>query len=179
MKASAKVATAGGGAAMVVAVALPLVAAFEGLRTEPYLDLVKKPTVCFGETNAEMRVYTRAECEAMLQRSLAKYANETLACLPPSAPIEVKASFTSLSYNNGVPLVCKSNTAEAARQGDYARACDMLLQWNLVRVNDEGWRKCPAEKRRFNKKTGIRRCVSDGLTNRRKAERELCRKGLS
>lgn len=158
MKTSTKVATAGGGLAATLAIALPLVAAWEGLRTTPYQDLVGKPTVCFGETNIEMRTYTRPECEVMLQRSLAKYAGPVLDCLPADAPLEVKAAFTSLAYNNGAQKVCASNTAAMARAGNYAAACNALLAWNKARV---GGKLVPVR----------------GLTNRRKAEAALCLKG--
>lgn len=159
MKASARVAGAGVGVAATVALALPLVAAWEGLRTTPYLDLVKRPTVCFGETNVPMREYTRPECEAMLQRSLAKYAGPVLDCLPDDAPLSVKAAFSSLAYNAGAAAVCGSTAAKRANGLDYAGACDGLLAWNKTRVNG----KLVAVK---------------GLTNRRHAERDLCLKGL-
>lgn len=159
-KTAAKTAGAAAGVGVVVALALPLVASWEGLRTSPYKDLIGKPTVCYGETNVEMREYTRVECEAMLQKSLAKYAGPVLDCLPTNAPLSVKAAFTSLAYNNGVAKVCPSNTAAAARAGHYAQACNMLLAWNKARVKGK---LVPVQ----------------GLTNRRKAERELCLKGLA
>jgi lysozyme len=155
-KTSTKVAGAAGGAAAVVALAIPLVAAWEGLRTKPYLDLVSRPTVCFGETNVEMREYTKAECVAMLQRSLAKYAGPVLDCLPADAPIEVKAAFTSFSYNVGVTAACGSTAAKQARQADYARACVSLGNWVFA---------------------GGKRV--QGLVNRRKAETTLCLKGVT
>lgn len=155
-KTSTKVAGAAGGAAAVAALAIPLVAAWEGLRTEPYKDLIGKPTVCYGETNVVMRSYTKAECVAMLQRSLAKYAGPVLECLPADAPIEVKAAFTSFSYNVGVPAACGSAAARQARSADYARACVSLGNWVFA---------------------GGKRV--QGLVNRRKAETELCLRGVT
>lgn len=155
-KTSTKVAGAAGGIAAVAALALPLVAAWEGLRTEPYKDLIGKPTVCFGETNVEMKSYTRAECNAMLQRSLAKYAGPVLDCLPADAPIEVKAAFTSFAYNVGSTAACGSKAAKQARSADYARACNSLGNWIWA-----GGRKV------------------QGLVNRRAAETQLCLKGVS
>jgi lysozyme len=160
MSASSRAAVAGGGVAATIALALPLVAAWEGLKLTPYKDLIGKPTVCFGETNVEMKPYTRPECEAMLQRSLAKYAGPVIDCLPPAAPLSVKAAITSLAYNTGPVNACSSSAAQAARAGDYPAACDKLLLWDKARING----KLVAVK---------------GLTNRRKAERELCLKGLS
>jgi lysozyme len=149
-----------GGVAAACALALPLVAVWEGLRTEPYLDLVKRPTVCFGETNVEMRRYTRPECEAMLQKSLAKYAEPVLDCIPSDAPLSVKAAMTSLAYNAGSRAVCGSTAARRANALDYRGACDALMAWNKARVNGK---LVPVK----------------GLTNRRAAERELCLKGLT
>jgi hypothetical protein len=68
------------------AVATPLIMASEGLRTKPYLDPVKIPTVCYGETQVEMRAYSKDECGAMLRKRLAAiYAPKVLACLPQLA----------------------------------------------------------------------------------------------
>lgn len=151
---------AAGGAAAVCALALPLVAAWEGLRTAPYADLIGKPTVCYGETNVEMRVYTKPECEAMLQKSLAKYAGPVLDCLPADAPLSVKAAATSLAYNAGAENVCRSTLAKRANALDYRGACEALMAWSKARVKGK---LVPVQ----------------GLTNRRKAERELCLKGLA
>jgi GH24 family phage-related lysozyme (muramidase) len=163
MKTSTKVAGASAGIGTVVALALPLVAAWEGYRNKPYLDLVQKQTWCFGETvdtgtntGKPKEVYTRAECEAMLQRSLAKYANETLDCLPADAPLSVKAAFTSFSYNVGPKAACGSAAARQARSADYARACVSLNNWVYA---------------------GGKRV--QGLVNRRRAETELCLRGVT
>lgn len=155
-KTSTKVAGAAGGAAAVAALAIPLVAAWEGLRTEPYKDLIGKPTVCYGETNVEMRSYTKAECVAMLQRSLAKYAGPVLDCLPADAPLEVKVAFTSFAYNVGTTAACGSAAARQARSADYARACVSLGNWVYA---------------------GGKRV--QGLVNRRREETALCLRGVT
>jgi lysozyme len=164
MKTSARIGVAGGGLAATVALALPLVAAWEGLRLSPYKDLVGRPTWCFGETVGTPKAnYTKPECEAMLQRSLAKYAGPVLDCLPADAPLSVKAAFSSLAYNAGAAAVCGSTAAKRANGLDYAGACDGLLAWNKITVVRQGKKvKIPAK----------------GLTNRRHAERKLCLSGL-
>lgn len=162
-KTSTKVAGAAGGVAAVAALALPLVALWEGYRPDPYLDLVGKKTWCFGETvdtgtgtPTPKARYTRAECDAMLQRSLAKYAGPVLDCLPADAPLEVKAAFTSFAYNVGTTAACGSRAAQQARSADYARACNSLANWVYA---------------------GGKRV--QGLVNRRKAETTLCLKGVT
>jgi lysozyme len=153
---SAKVAGAGIGLGAVLALALPLVAAWEGLRLDPYRDLAGVATVCRGETHVEMRHYTREECDVMLERSLLKHATPILECLPADAPVSVKAAFVSWGYNVGVSAACGSSAAKKARSGDYAGACSGLGAWIYVKG-----RKV------------------QGLVNRRAAEMALCRRGLS
>lgn len=144
-----------GGVGAVLALAAPLIMAWEGYSRDPYLDLAKIPTVCIGETHVPMRRYTDAECAAMFQRSLLKHATPVLECLPATAPVEVKAAFVSFGYNVGVSAACGSKAARKARAGDYAGACNSLLNWAYV---------------------GKKRV--QGLVNRRNAERALCLKGV-
>lgn len=158
MKTSAKV---GAGAGAVVALALPLVALWEGLETRPYRDLIGRTTWCYGETVGKPKAeYTKAECDAMLQASLTKYAEPVLDCIPADAPITVKAAMTSLAYNAGSRAVCGSTAARRANALDYRGACDALMMWNKARV---GGKLVPVK----------------GLTNRRAAERALCLRGLT
>jgi lysozyme len=149
-----KAGLAGGGAAAVLALATPLIMAWEGLRLDPYRDVAGIATVCWGETNVPMRRYTRAECDAMLAKSIEKHASPVLACLPDHAPLEVKAAFVSFGYNVGTSAACSSTAARRVREGRYPEACNALMAW----VNAGGRRV-------------------QGLVNRRAAERELCLQG--
>lgn len=151
---------AGASLAVVLALAGPMVSKWEGRRLDPYFDLAGKATVCDGETSVPMRRYTPAECDAMLAASLRKHASPILECLPPSAPVEVKAAFASFGYNVGVTAACNSTAARKARAYDFQGACDGLLAWNKARVRGE---------LRF----------VQGLANRRADERALCLKGLT
>ena len=148
------------GLAAVIALAGPMVSKWEGRRLDPYLDIANVWTVCDGETAVRMRRYTPAECDAMLAASLRKHAGPILECLPPAAPLEVKAAFASFGYNVGVSAACSSTAARKARAYDFRGACDGLLAWNKARVNGE---------LRF----------VQGLANRRADERALCLKGLA
>lgn len=151
-----------GAASLAAAVALagPMVSKWEGRRNDPYLDIAKVWTVCDGETAVPMRHYSDRECDAMREASLRRYGGPILECLPPGAPLEVKAAFVSFGYNVGVTAACNSSAAGKARAWDYRGACDGLLAWNKARVN------------------GQLRFVQ-GLANRRADERALCLKGLA
>lgn len=143
-----------GAAAATASVAL--VGAWEGLRTDPYLDLVGKRTVCFGETNVPMRRYSDAECDDMLAGSLAGYARTVLARNPElyGHPNQLTAA-VSLAYNIGGSAYTRSTVAKRFSEYRWREACDAFLSWNRA-----GGRP-------------VR-----GLTRRREAERAICRRDL-
>lgn len=142
--------------AAALAIATPFVAGWEGKRNDPYRDIVGLMTVCYGETKVEMRRYSDAECTAMLEDSLVGYAEPVLKRNPQLQyhPNQLAAA-TSLAYNIGPANYARSTVARRFDIGNYVGACDAFLMWN---------------------KAGGR--VVKGLTNRRKAERELCLTGL-
>jgi lysozyme len=146
------------------ACATPLIMASEGLRTRPYLDPVKIPTVCYGETQVEMRVYSRDECGRMLRERLARiYAPKVLACLPQLGVPERRHEFAAMidsSYNAGPAAVCKSRMAEHIRAGRWAAACNSLQGW-YVTARD--------------RRTGVRKAYP-GLVRRRIEAKHLCLK---
>lgn len=159
MKTSAKVATVGGGMAAVLALATPVVMAFEGLSLDPYKDLIgtgQPWTVCYGETAVEMRRYTKVECDVLLQRSLIEHAGPILDCLPADAPRTVKAAFLSWGYNVGTNAACRSTAVKLANAMDYRGACAQISRWD---------------------KSGGK--VRRGLVRRRAEERKLCESGLT
>lgn len=147
-----------GGAAAAVALATTvLIAPWEGKRNDPYLDIVKVPTVCYGETRVQMRRYSDAECLAMLQKAVSQdYAPQVLACVPQlrDRPYPAAASI-SLAYNIGVKGFCGSTAARLFRAGDIAGGCQAIT--------------------RFNRAGGK---VVKGLVNRRTAEFRLCMRGV-
>lgn len=144
------------GGAGVAAALIALVATWEGLRTDPYADLVGKLTVCFGETNVPMRTYTVAECENMLGGSLSTYASAVLKRNPELAgrPNQLTAA-TSLAYNIGIAAYNRSSTARFFSMRQWRAGCNAILLWN---------------------RAGGR--VVKGLVRRREAERATCVKDL-
>jgi lysozyme len=136
-----------------------LVGGFEGFRQVAYLDPVGIPTICFGETRGVrlgMKA-TRAECEAMLTRSLIEHEEGMARCLrqPERIPDGAYGAFLSFTYNVGVGAFCGSTLARKANAGDIRGACAELSKWDRAK--------------------GIR---LPGLTKRRAAERALCERGL-
>ena len=144
-------------AALAVAAALPVVAKWEGLRLAPYYDIVNVKTVCFGETRGvEDRIYTKAECEAMLSGALEEFFVKIDPCMPDDVPPKAAGMFLSLAYNVGAGAFCKSQTLQSAfARKDYVAACNGM---NL-----------------FNRAGGK---VVKGLVNRRAEESKLCLAGL-
>ncbi len=147
------------------ALAVPLVARWEGLRTTAYLDTIASPpvwTVCYGETQnvTPGEVRTEAECQAGLDRGLERYwrawmngavTEETaLTRLPPPR----SAAFASFAWNVGVGAASRSTATRRLNSGDIAGACEAMT-----------W---------FNQAGGI---VIRGLVNRRSEEREFCMRG--
>jgi len=147
------------GIAAAMAIAVPLVGHWEGKRNDPYKDIVGVTTVCFGETQGvQNRRYSDTECKAMLMKRLEQdYMKPVLECTPSLADKpEILAAASSLAYNIGTPAYCRSTADRRFDAGEYKGGCDAFMSWVYA---------------------GGKRIK--GLENRRKAERELCLKGLS
>lgn len=149
-----------------MAVAVPLVAKWEGLETTAYLDRIARPpvwTICYGETQnvqpGETR--TRAECEAGLRRGLVQYRNGIHQAFTPDTKerrlhADRDAAFVSLAWNVGIAGVRNSTATRRLNAGDIRGACEALTWWN---------------------RAGQR--VVRGLVNRRADEHQLCMRGVS
>lgn len=148
-------AAAGMGAAILLAITL--IMPWEGLSLKAYRDIVGVWTICYGETkNVDPGdIATRAECETMLAKSVKVYADGLDACVEPELPLKTAAALISWTYNVGVPAACGSTLVKLLNAGEFEAACEQLLRWNRA--------------------GGV---VVQGLTNRRIAERALCREGL-
>lgn len=133
------------------------VSGFEGLRQVAYRDPIGIPTACFGETkNIKLGdSFTKEQCEEMLGTRVLEYGKGVDRCIHHELPPTRKAAYTSAAYNMGVETFCKSSMARKENAGDVQGACDALLLYNKAR------------------KAGIL-ITLPGLTNRRKAERDLC-----
>lgn len=144
-----------------VTAAVLFIAPWEGYSAKPYRDSVGVETICYGQTAADgadfSKVYTKTECMKMLGADLSKYDAPLQRCLDPEVyaalPQSRHIALISLSYNIGGGTVCKSRIVAYLNAGDVEDACDTFLAYDHA---------------------GGKRLA--GLTRRREAERELCRK---
>ncbi len=145
-------------AGAVIAVIVAFVGAWEGLKTEAYRDIVGIPTICYGETKGVKMgdAATKAQCDAMLIKSLKRHEAGMRECLkyPDKIPIKTYVAFVSLTYNVGVGNFCRSTARRRLNAGNWAGACKAATWFNRA-----GGRKV------------------QGLVNRRQAEYKLCMQG--
>ena len=146
--------------ALAVLLSAPLSAKFEGLRTKPYPDPgnPKLMSVCYGETEREMRSYTADECLVLLRsRQTNDYAPAVAKCVPGLAlktyPFAASVDF---AYNAGIKAFCRSPMAKRFKAGDWASGCNAFRGYYTT-ANHKPLR---------------------GLVRRREAEAGLCLKGL-
>lgn len=141
------------------ALALGLIAPWEGLRLRAYPDIVGVWTVCYGETKGVQPgdVHTKAECDSMLAERIREFEMQLDKCMKPPRPLpaKTKAAFISWTYNVGWGAACKSTLVKLVNAGNFTAACLELSRWNIAGGK-----------------------VVKGLTNRREAERKLCLEGL-
>lgn len=145
-------------AIMATAIAIPA----EGLRQTAYYDPPGVLTVCYGHTGSVVKgkVYSRAECDALLTDDMREAIAVVERC-QPGLPDNVLAAFGDAVFNMGPTIACdtaKSTAARLLKAGDIDGACRQLPRWNKARV------------------AGVA-VELPGLTKRRNAEMELCLKG--
>lgn len=145
-------------AAALIATAIAIPA--EGLRQVAYYDPPGILTVCYGHTGSDVvakRVYTIAECKALLTKDMAIAIDAVERC-HPGLPVNVLAAFGDSVYNAGPTIACNTSKSTAARlltAGNIDAACRELPRWNKARV------------------LGVMVALP-GLTKRRNAEMALC-----
>ena len=141
-----------------LAVALPLIGAWEGMRNSAYLDMVGVPTICMGHTKGvELGDYmSDAQCADLLRVEVLEYREglhgyfNTRTKLNRLTP-ERDAAYVSLAYNVGVRGVGRSTATRRLNAGDIAGGCHALTWWNkaggrvvrgLVRRRADEYRLC-------------------------------------
>ena len=146
------------------AIAAALAAPAEGLRQYAYRDPVGIPTICFGSTKGVRMgdTATVEQCRELLTREMLEAVDQVDRC-QPGLPVEVLAAFADATYNLGPGVACDTSRSTAARllaARRYAEACDQLLRWDRARIAGA-------------------MVALPGLTKRRAAEREVCRRGAA
>lgn len=148
------IATVGTTAAFIL---MTLIPKHEGTVLRGYRDPVGIVTACVGHTKtAELRPYTQAECDQLLDEDLIYHAEGVLHCTPGvkqhAYPLAAAISFT---FNVGVTAYCQSTMARKFNADDYEGACAEFSRWV---------------------KAGGR--VFPGLVTRRAEERAICEEVL-
>jgi len=139
-------------------ISVPLIARWEGLRTEAYLDIVGVPTICYGSTRG-IRMgmsMTKAQCDRLLREEVLEYRDGWIDYVQPQArmnwlPPSREAAYTSLAYNVGIAGAGRSTATRRLNRGNIIGGCEAIGWWN---------------------KAGGR--VVRGLVNRRSHETKLC-----
>lgn len=123
--------------------ATPVVAREEGGRhrdgsATAYADHLAHglPTACEGITGRDHHgnviivghVYTRQECDEMLQVRLRATASTTFHCIPAQT-VATGAATISLAFNIGTTNFCRSTVAREFRAGHVVSACNHFLDW--------------------------------------------------
>jgi lysozyme len=123
------------GGALLVAVAL--VAANEGLRTESYPDVGGVWTDCYGRTKGVKpgTTATIEECDTALMKELIEHA-KPLERLPYQLPDNVIIAWADFCYNVGVGACSNSTGYKMLERGDINGACAQLLRWKYVDKKD-------------------------------------------
>ncbi|MFE4125365.1 lysozyme [Kosakonia sp. YIM B13605] len=126
----------------------------EGIRLEPYLDVVGVPTVCYGHTGSDIvmgKTYTERQCKDLLNADLQSVARQVDPVINADIPETMRAALYSFAYNVGVGAFKKSTMLRLINKGDNAAACNEMKRW--VMAGGKKWK---------------------GLVNRREIEREVC-----
>lgn len=136
-----------------LALAVPLIAHFEGTVFRTYRDPIGILTSCTGHTGPELmmgQTWTQEQCDQQLYGDLMKHA-PALDCVQRHLTDGQRAAFLSFAFNVGNGNFCKSTLVRKANTGDMAGACAELSRWTLA-----GGKELP------------------GLVRRRAAERAMC-----
>ncbi|BCQ23174.1 glycoside hydrolase family protein [Caballeronia sp. NK8] len=149
--------------AAAAAALVALTASQEGVSLKPYNDRLANniQTVCFGETNVEMRAYSLPECKSMLSDSLAGYADEVRSVTPGFDTLTdgQKVAVVDLAYNIGVPNYKGSTLRKRYIARDFPGACGEFIKWRFVAGKD-----CAIASNRCG-----------GIVTRRQLEAQACR----
>lgn len=127
----------GAGAAAALLIFTP---AQEGRVLTTYRDIGGVLTYCDGATESAQwgKVYTHAECNAQLDRDLARHADGIKACLIPvwaRLTVGQIIAFVDTAFNIGVAAFCGSSMARLANAGDVVGSCAALFAWNGIVKN--------------------------------------------
>ena len=93
----------------------------EGVRHNPYKDIVGVWTVCHGHTGKDImlgKTYTEAECKALLNKDLATVARQINPYIKVDIPETTRGALYSFVYNVGAGNFRTSTLLRKINQGD-------------------------------------------------------------
>ena len=133
-------------------VGVGFIQSWEGTERVAYLDSVGVPTICTGSTKGVYvgQTATLGECEHRLIEDTTYAGKAIQRCVREKITQGQYDALVSLAFNIGGGATCGSTLVRKLNQGDCRGAAEQFLRWD------------------FAKGHRLR-----GLTNRRKAEREL------
>lgn len=126
----------------------------EGVRYQPYQDVVGVWTVCYGHTGKDImlgKTYTKSECDALLDKDLNAVARQINPYIKKPIPETMRGALYSFAYNVGAGNFQTSTLLRKINQGDSKGACEQLQRWTYA--GGKQWK---------------------GLVTRREIEHEVC-----
>ena len=116
----------------VIGLSVAMITHFEGVKHEPYYDVVGVLTVCVGHTGSDIiknKTYTQRECDALLEKDLTIVANAVNPLIKVNIPDYTRAALYSFTYNVGTGAFSRSTLLKKLNAGDRDGACNELLRW--------------------------------------------------
>ena len=134
----------------------------EGLSLTPYQDRLARNimTVCYGDTTAQMRTYTKAQCDDLLYGKLATFTRQVQRLTPNFNTLTDgrKVAVVDVTYNIGLGNYEGSTLRKLYVANAFPQACYQFTRWRFVAGKDcaVASSRCP------------------GIMTRRKKEESLC-----
>lgn len=135
---------------------------YEAFVSSPYQDGAGVWTNGYGNTEqvtAKTPPVTEPQAKAKLEQRVSKDAAAIDKVLTRPATVGQSIAYQSLAFNIGIGAFSRSSVIRRHNAGDNRGACDAILMWDKITVNGHLVR-------------------SQGLANRRQAERATCLQGL-
>lgn len=108
----------------------------EGYREQAYIPVPGDvPTIGFGTTDGvklgDKTTPTKAMARAL--QDIGKFEGALKACVRVPLSQNEYDAYVSLSYNIGTTAFCNSTLVKKLNAGDYAGACEQILNWDKFR----------------------------------------------